>query len=118
MRLPSPIGPPKTQPHGTKVLPSARPLYSWLGSFQRSTLNLTASALNGVPSWNVTPSRSTKFQTVASSFELHSVANPGMRPVPPGSKSTSRSVTWALTTNELPSCESTESSEDGNPLTP
>src|SRR5690606_38259165 len=64
------------------------------------------------------PSRSLKFHTVASSLALHSVARLGTRSVPPGTKSTRRSVIWALTTSELPSCESTESSEDGYPLTP
>ena len=37
----------------------------------------TASALNGVPSWNVTPSRSLKVQERPSAAALHSVARPG-----------------------------------------
>src|SRR5690606_42083479 len=65
MRLPSPSGPPKTQPHGTKVLPWSRPLYGWIGSFQRTTLNFAGSAFNGVRSGIVTPALSLEVQTDA-----------------------------------------------------
>ena len=43
----------------------------------RSTLATTASALNGVPSWNVTPSRSVNCQVVSSTWVGSSVARPG-----------------------------------------
>ena len=43
----------------------------------RSMLIFTASASNGVPSWNVTPSRSLSSRAVSSSTHSHSVARPG-----------------------------------------
>src|SRR5260221_7432928 len=43
----------------------------------RSKVNLTAAALNGVPSWNLTPCRSLNVYSVAVSLTLHSVASPG-----------------------------------------
>ena len=48
------------------------------GSWTRSKLNLTASALNGVPSWNLTSRRNVKRHFFASDGStLHSVARPG-----------------------------------------
>ena len=43
----------------------------------RSMLALTAAASNGVPSWNVTPSRRWNVSVVPSSLNSHSVASPG-----------------------------------------
>ena len=45
--------------------------------YQRLKLKQTASALNGVPSWNVTPSRRVKVHSVPSGLDDHSVARPG-----------------------------------------
>jgi hypothetical protein len=44
----------------------------------RSMLAFTASASKGVPSWNVTPSRSVNVRAVPSSLNSHAVANPGI----------------------------------------
>ena len=44
----------------------------------RSMLALTASALNGVPSWNVTPSRRFSVSVMPSSENVQSVARPGI----------------------------------------
>jgi hypothetical protein len=72
--------------------PSWKTAYSDLvsGLTMRSRLNTTASALNGVPSWNVTSSRSARVQVTLSSATLHSVANPGKR-LPSGERSMRRS---------------------------
>src|SRR6056297_1466698 len=65
------------------------------GSTMRSNVNLTASALNGVPSWKVTPSRSWKVYSVASSLTLQAVARPGANS--PGDVChTSGSTTWSV----------------------
>ena len=56
----------------------------------RSMFAFTASALNGVPSWNVTPSRRVMSSTVASSLNVQSVASIGTSS-PWGLNSTSRS---------------------------
>jgi hypothetical protein len=58
---------------------------TWLASYcgasclsTLSTFHTTASALNGEPSWKVTPGRSLKIHFVLSSVTAHSVARPGM----------------------------------------
>ena len=54
--------------------------WAWVsGLTMRSKVYLTASALKGVPSWNVTSSRSLKLYSVASSLTVHSVARPGTK---------------------------------------
>src|SRR5437016_11486100 len=47
------------------------------GSTTRSRVNLTASALNGVPSWNLTPFLSLKVYCLASGETSHESARPG-----------------------------------------
>ncbi len=47
------------------------------GSTIRSKLNLTASALSGVPSWNLTPGFSLKVQTSPSGLDVQDSASPG-----------------------------------------
>ena len=44
----------------------------------RSMFAFTASASNGVPSWNVTPSRSVNVSAVPSALNSHAVASPGI----------------------------------------
>lgn len=58
--------------------------------FARSRLALTASASNGVPSWNETPPRSCMRSTRPSSRNSQDSANPGIA-VPSGERWTSRS---------------------------
>ena len=58
-----------------------RPAYAKaLPSRMRSRLNLTASALNGVPSWNVTPWRSLSVQVFPSGDTRTSCASQGTSP--------------------------------------
>src|SRR5579864_8710122 len=57
---------------------------------QRSQLILTASALNGVPSWNVTPWRSLKVHVSPSGETDQLVARSGSMSVLPGTARTSK----------------------------
>src|SRR6266540_1202468 len=66
------------------------------GSAIRSKANLTAWALNGVPSWNPTPWRSLKVNDLAPSVVSQEVASPGSNL--PGSGWTTRlSKMWRIT---------------------
>ena len=69
---------------------------SMRSSSVRSIAVLTASALNGSPSWKVTPSCSSKRQ-VRSSIRSHAVARRGVMLPSSGSISVSVSVTFCLT---------------------
>ena len=57
--------------------PSLSVLASATSLTMRFTVATTESALNGVPSWNVTPSRSLNSQVVSSTCVGSSVARPG-----------------------------------------
>jgi hypothetical protein len=52
--------------------------------YQRSKFEQTAAASNGVPSWNVTPSRNVKVHSVPSGLGLHAVASAGASSAVPG----------------------------------
>ena len=75
----------------------------WFLSFWRMNVNTTASALNGVPSWNVTPSRSWKVQTSLSGLASQPVANHGTSSVLPGANETSVSKMFEQTLTDSPS---------------
>src|SRR6185295_6291659 len=66
-----------------------------LGSTMRSKLNLTASALNGVPSWNFTSRRSLKVTLRPSLAGVHDSASHGTS-LPSGPRYTRFSVTDAM----------------------
>ena len=58
----------------------------------RSSDALTSAAVNGVPSWKVTPSRSEKVHSVPSGLDAQEVASTGTSPSP-GSQRVSVSYT-------------------------
>ncbi len=71
--------------------------------YQRSKLKQTASALNGSPSWNVTPSCRVNVYAWPLSETSQSVARPGTTSVPPGARVTSPSNIWSMARSDSPS---------------
>ena len=78
----------------------------------------TASALNGEPSWNVTPSRSLKVHAVASSFDSHFTARPAdSRSADPGGLNLVRvSYTFCSTMCSAEKADDGSRSTKGNAL--
>src|SRR5690242_13236961 len=80
----------------------------------RSRLNLTSSAVSGVPSWNVTPDRSVKVYVSESEDTVHLVATCGTRPgFGPLANCTSVSYMARSTSSTLELLAPTGSSEGG-----
>src|SRR5437899_9497517 len=82
------------------------------GSTTRSSVNLTASALNGVPSWNLTPFLSLNVYCIASGVTSHESASPGTN-LPGSGSHTSGSQTFKvmrIVESKLVTCGSSVSS--------
>ena len=86
--------------------------------YQRSKLKHTAAALNGSPSWNVTPVCSSNVQASPSSLADHSRASSGTTSVDPGAVVTSVSKICPLTRSDSPSEASAGSRMRGSLETP
>src|SRR6266851_9140826 len=82
------------------------------GSTTRSRVNLTASALNGVPSWNFTPCLSLNVYCFASGVTSHESASPGTN-LPGSGSQTNGSHTFRvmrMVESKLVTCGSSVSS--------
>src|SRR5512133_26622 len=86
--------------------------------YQRSKLKQTAAALNGVPSWNLTPRRRKNVQVRPSLLVVQCVASLGTTCVPPRSTSTRLSKSWLPTRNAERSPESDGSRDVGSTRVP
>src|SRR6266851_7504456 len=90
----------------------------FLSSLQRSKLNLTASALKSVPSWNLTPFRRLNVQVRPSDEACHFSARAGSTSVVPGLKRTSPSNMAWVTSDDSPSSIMAGSSLTASPDLP
>ena len=82
--------------------------------YQRSKLKQTASALNGVPSWNVTPWRRLNVQDMPSGEASQLSASDGSTSEVPGLSRVNPSVIWYRTRIDSPSEISAPSSAVGS----
>src|SRR5690606_37630546 len=88
----------------------------WFSSSMRSKLNFTASALNGVPSWKVTPSRRLNVYSNPSSEMVQSVASAGSISSVPGVLRTSPSYTFTAMRKSLDAVDTCGSSDAGSAI--